>query len=474
MAEGDRAAQVARRASLVPGGNGQRTADACTFIREVSFRDVPVDVIEQGQRCLLDLIGVAAAGSRTEAAAIGNAYAATQLCGSDVDARILFDGRRAGLAGAAFAGALMIDAFDAHDGHPLTKGHAGAAIFPALLAAIDGAQGEPVANVDGRELLTSLILGYEIAIRAGITLHATVADYHCSGSWNALGCAAVTARLLGLPATKIREALGIAEYFGPRGQMLRTCDSPSMVKDGTGWGAHVGVSAALLARDGFTGAPAITLEASDAVGLWGDLGSRWRIRELYFKPYPVCRWAQPAVEAALALQRTHRFAADDIRTLTVESFREAIALGSARAVAATTEDAQYSLRHPIAAALVFGTIAADEVSEPRLADPRVDRLQRAMTLVENPAFSKRFPAERWARVRIALADGRTLLSEPALARGNPENPLSDTELSAKYESYAEPVLGKPRTARLEHAVRRLDGERAQLDEFLDDLLQPVT
>jgi 2-methylcitrate dehydratase PrpD len=188
----------------------------------------------------------------------------------------------------------------------------------------------------------------------------------------------------------------------------------------------------------------------------------------------VCRWAQPAVEAALVLQRTHRFAADDIRTLTVESFREAIALGSARAVAATTEDAQYSLRHPIAAALVFGTIAADEVSEPRLADPRVDRLQRAMTLVEDPAFSKRFPAERWARVRIALADGRTLLSEPALARGNPENPLSDTELSAKYESYAEPVLGKPRTARLEHAVRRLDGERAQLDEFLDDLLQPVT
>jgi len=475
MAEGDRGARVERRLARVAAGARRESADVCAFVNAVSFRDLPADVVEQSGRCLLDLIGVAAAGHRTPAAAIANAYAATQLCGSDRDARILFDGRRASLCGAAFAGASTIDAFDAHDGHPLTKGHAGAAIFPALLAAIDGAQsGEPAASVDGREFLTCLVLGYEIATRAGIALHATVPDYHCSGAWNALGCAAVTARLLALPHAKIREALGVAEYFGPRGQMLRTCDSPSMVKDGTGWGAHVGVGAALLARDGFTGAPALTVERADARELWFDLGSRWRIREQYFKAYPVCRWAQPAVEAALGLQQAHRFAADDIATLGVESFREAIALGSERAVAVTTEDAQYSLRYPIAAALVFGNIGAAEVSPPQLADPRVDRLQRAMTLIEDHAFSRRFPAERWARVRVTLADGRTLVSEPALARGNPDNPLSDDELRAKYRSYAEPVLGKPRTARLEHAVRRFDAGHVRLDEFLDDLLQPVT
>ena len=107
-----------------------------------------------------------------------------------------------------------------------------------------------------------------------------------------------------------------------------------MVKDGSGWGAHVGVTAALLARDGFTGAPALTVERDDASCLWRDLGMRWRIREQYFKAYPVCRWAQPAVEAALALQRTHGFAADDVTEVTIESFREAIALGSACAIAA--------------------------------------------------------------------------------------------------------------------------------------------
>jgi len=191
------------------------------------------------------------------------------------------------------------------------------------------------------------------------------------------------------------------------------------VKDGTGWGAHVGVSAALLARDGLTGAPALTVEREDARGFWSDLGKRWRIREQYFKAYPVCRWAQPAVEAALALQRAHKFAADDVAALSVESFREAVALGSGH------------------------------------------------------AFSRLFPTERWARVRVTLADGRRLVSEPAVARGSAENPLSDAELLTKYRSYAEPVLGPARAARIEHAVHRLASEHMALTELLEDLLEPI-
>ena len=465
-------------AAMVGGARGASAAVANApvpaFVRGLAFGDLPGDVVLQAQRCLLDLIGVAAAGSRTRAAAIASAYAATQLCGRDGGARMLFDGRRAGVAGAAFAGATTIDAIDAHDGHVLTKGHAGVAILPALLAVIDdGGGGGPSTSVDGREFLTCLVLGYEIATRAGIALHATVPDYHCSGAWNSLGCAAAVARLLAFDAAQIREALGVAEYFGPRGQILRACDSPSMVKDGSGWGAHVGVTAALLAREGFTGAPALTVERDDVRALWDDLGARWRIREQYFKAYPVCRWAQPAVEAALALQRAHGFAADDVNTVAIESFREAIALGSACPMAATTEEAQYSLPFPVAAALVFGDIGAQEVSLPKLADPRVGRLQRAMTLIEDADFSRRFPAERWARVRITLVDGRTLASEPACARGNPENPLSDDELRRKYRAFTEPVLGIARTRRIERSVESLALEYEALPTLVADILQPA-
>ena len=442
-------------------------ADVPEFVRGLSVGKLPPDVVACAQRCLLDLVGVAAGGSRTPAAAIVNAYASTQMAGRGLEARLLFDGRRASIAGAAFAGAATLDALDGHDGHVLTKGHAGAAILPALLAFVDGG-----APCTGAEFLTCIVLGYEVATRAGIALHATAADYHCSGAWNALACAALGGRLLPLSDAQLRHALGIAEYWGPRGQILRVCSHPTMVKDGSSWGAHAGVTAALLARDGFTGAPALTVERADAPPFWSDLGARWRIREQYFKAYPVCRWAQPAIEAALALQREHRFAADAVTAIAIESFREAIDLGSQCPDPETTDEAQYSIGYPVSAALVFGRLGADEVNAAAQRDARIVRLLRCVVLAESPEFSRRFPAERWARVRITLRDGRTVTSEPAQARGNPENPLSDDELRDKFHGLAEPALGAARAARIEALVGGLASDAGALPAFVDEVLRP--
>ncbi len=439
------------------------------FVRECSFDALPADVAAQARRCLLDLIGVAAAGLHTQPSAIMRRYAADQMAGGRRVARMLFDGRKAGLAGAALAGATTIDAFDAHDGHPLTKGHAGAAVLPALLAYVDG---DPVRQraIDGAELLACVALGYEIATRAGIALHASVPDFHCSGAWNALAAAALGARLLPLDAPATRHALGIAEYFGPRGQILRVCNHPTMVKDGSGWGAHAGVTAALLAQDGFTGAPALTVEQGTAVALWSDLGTRWRIREQYFKAYPVCRWAQPAIEGALGLLRAHRFAAADVTGIAIDSFAEAVALGSQCPRPATGDEAQYSIAWPVAAALVFGDVGPAALAA--VEDERIVRLQGLVRLVDDPALSRRFPAERCARVRITLRDGRELASGEAVARGSAENPLSDSALAAKYLDYAEPVLGRARTLRIGAAVDAL-GPGRPARALLDDLLSSV-
>ena len=451
--------EVATR-SVASGG------DIPGFVRALRYADLPQDVVAQARRCLLDLIGVAAAGSRTPVARLASAYAVDQLAGRARTARILFDGRGAGLAGAAFAGASTIDAVDAHDGHPLIKGHAGVAVLPALLAFVDG---DKAVRCDGAELITCLVLGYEIGTRAGIALHGSVPDFHCSGAWNALAAAAVGARLLGLDATATRHALGIAEYFGPRGQILRVCDHPTMLKDGSGWGAHAGVSAALLAQGGYTGAPALTVEAEGVRETWSDVGTRWRIREQYFKAYPVCRWAQPAMEAALALVREHRIDSHTIDEVRIESFAEAIALGSQCRYPATTDEAQYSLPYPVAAALVFGAMGVAELEPAALRDPRVRRLVDGMQLREDGAFSRRFPAERYARVQVKLRDGRVLTSEPAVARGSAENPLSDEDMAAKYRALAEPVLGATRTARIAVLVGGL-AEVPDVAPLLNDLL----
>ncbi|WIW57009.1 MmgE/PrpD family protein (plasmid) [Mesorhizobium mediterraneum] len=142
-------------------------------------------------------------------------------------ARLLFDGRKASPAGAALAGGMTIDALDAHDGHRLTKGHVGCGVLPALMA-MSEAEGE----LDDRAFLAGLVIGYEIGTRAGIALHRTASDYHTSGAWVALAAAALGARVLCLDNVRTREALGIAEYHGPRSQMMRCIDAPN---DGKGW-----------------------------------------------------------------------------------------------------------------------------------------------------------------------------------------------------------------------------------------------
>lgn len=422
---------------------------AAGFVSGTTFRDLPEAVLRQTRRSLLDLIGVAAAGSMTPLSAIVRGHALGQFGARGRGTALFFDGRRVSPAGAALANAMTIDAFDAHDGHPLAKGHAGCALLPAIAAV---AQAE--ADVLGAEFLTLLAVGCEVGIRAGIALHATACDYHASGAWSAVASAAVASRMLGLDPARIREAMGIAEYHGPRSQMMRCIDHPTMVKDGSGWGAMAGVSAAFLARDGFTGAPAVTVEADEVAHVWDDLGTRWRATEQYFKPYPVCRWAQPAIEAALQVMRDHAPDPGQIAGVTVHSFHEACRL--ATAAPGSTEAAQYSLPFPLAAALLKGRVGAAETTGAGLADLAVLRLSRAVRLVEDAEYNRRFPAERWARVDLHLAGGTVLRSAPAVARGGAENPLEDAELSAKFHDLmAAAGLGE-RAAEIEELVGSLD------------------
>jgi len=140
----------------------------------------------------------------------------------------------------------------------------------------------------------------------------------------------------------------------------------------------------------------------------------------------------------------------------------------------TTEEAQYSLSFPVAAALVFGRVGADEVDTSGLSDIRVARLVSATIATEDIEFSRRFPAERWARVRIALKDGRTLVSHANQARGGPDNPLGNDELHEKYRMLADPVLGRTRSERIEHAVDALAVSPEALPLLVEDVLDPCS
>ncbi|WP_010323725.1 MmgE/PrpD family protein [Marinobacterium stanieri] len=394
-----------------------------SFIHNLTPENLPDNVIDQAQRCLLDLLGVAAAGHRTRLSSIMQRFVTAQYPG---DIPLLFSDQTASLCGSALFGAMLIDSLDAHDGQVLTKGHVGVAILPALLAQ---ANEQPL---DGKDFLTALVIGYEVATRAGIALHRTASDYHTSGAWNGIGVAAMLSRLRKLSPEQTAEALGTAEFYGPRSQMMRCIDHPTMVKDGSGWGALAGVSAVLLAESGFTGAPAITLQGPEVADIWQDLGQRWYILEQYFKTYPVCRWAQPAVEAVRTLRQHPGFAPEQIEAIHIYSFHEATRLH--KVLPETTEEAQYSLPFSVASALIDDAVLPEAVAEtPQgLQHPLRRQLSQRVQMHETEAYNARFPAERWAHAHLIMKDGRQWTSEPCIARGNPENPLSTGELLAKF------------------------------------------
>ncbi|MEA2779574.1 MAG: hypothetical protein QOK29_1118 [Rhodospirillaceae bacterium] len=437
------------------------------FVRVTRYEFLPAAVRSMAERCLLDLAGTAAAGLATPLSRIIRDHAVRGFGAGEgaPRSRLLFDGRHASPMGAALAGGMTIDSFDSHDGHVLTKGHAGVAILPGLLALADAAASPP----SGLEFLTALVVGYEIAIRAGIAQHATAPDYHTSGAWNALGVAAVAARLWELNLEPFRHALGIAEYHGPRSQMMRCIDFPTMLKDGSGWGAMGGLSAAYLAADGFTGAPALVVESDEVTHLWDDLGSRWRILEMYFKPYPVCRWAQPAVEAALSLRRAHQVDPANIEAVDVETFHEATRLDQHRP--ATTEEAQYSLPFPVAAAIVRGRLAPTDISGHSLADRDIVAMSERIRLIDAADLNARFPAERYARVRFRMKNGQVLVSDTLPARGDADHPLSDQEILAKFHELADGSLGGAAAGELVATVASL-ASAASAGALIDRLLSP--
>jgi 2-methylcitrate dehydratase PrpD len=394
--------------------------DPLAHIHDFKLSDAPPEVINWAKLLLLDLSGVAIGGSDTKLSGIINQHAATMFGGTRP---MLFSDQTASPAGVALAAGMTIDSLDGHDGFNTAKGHVGCALIAGILAMAPEA-------LSGDALLEATILGYELGSRLGPALHATAPDYHTSGAWMAVCVAAIGARLSGLSRDQTAHAIGIAEYHGPRSQMMRVIDHPTMLKDGSGWGAMTGVSACDLARIGFTGAPAITM--TETPKYWSDLGTNWLITAQYIKPYPVCRWAHAPVEAALNLRRDHNLTAKDITSIEIETFHESIRL--ACATPKTTEEAQYSTSFPVAVALAKGAITPADIADGALTDPQTLRLSKATTMLESDHANTPFPARRLARVKLTLESGNSVQSEWYEPKWDPSAPPTAAEIRAKFDA----------------------------------------
>ncbi len=412
---------------------GELTSYVTDFTLKTRWDDLPDAVQHQAKRCLMDTLGALIAGSQTPVAAIMRKTALEQYSGDQ--ATIMVTGERVSAAGAALANGFFGNALDIDDGYRNVKGHPGACALPPVLAAAQLAGG-----CTGAQFLTALVVAYELGIRAGVIRHATYQVYHSSGSWGAVAGAAAAGRLVGLTEEQLFHAMGAAEYHAPIAPMMKGIDTPAMGKDSIGWGCMVSVLSAIMARDGFTGICPLFDDAPDRAWV-ENLGQRWEILNLYFKPYAACRWAQPAVAGALKITREHHLTPHQIRRIRVRTFEAAIRLPNGHP--RNTEEAQYSLAFPVAAALLDGEVGPAQVLPPRLHDPDLLSLLDRVSTEAVPEFEVEFPAKAPAEVVIETTTGEIYRSGRIEARWEPPDTLpSDSDLESKFLWLAGPIIGK--------------------------------
>jgi 2-methylcitrate dehydratase PrpD len=421
------------------------TRAAVDFALELAWDDVPDDVRTQALRCLLDLAGAGLGGSRTRVARIVADNARWAYGGGE--ATIVGRSEGSSPLGAAVSNGFALSALDIDDGFRRFMIHPGAVVLPAVLAAAEET------GASGRDFLTALVAAYEIAMRAAGAVHEAYGFYHGTGASGPIGAAAGAARLYGLDRERAAHALGVADYHAAITPEMRSIDVPSMVKDGIGWGAMVGLASAGLARDGFTGIPAAFDASPVGRELVRSLGEDWFMRRVYFKPHACCRWAQPAAEGAVQAADELGIGADEVERVRVHTFAAAVRL--APTAPTTTEEAQFSLPWPVACLLVDREIGPDQVLERGLADRRRRELAARVEMLVDPELEAQHPERALARVEVVARDGRVARTGVLQARGDWDLPLDDGELQAKYARLAEPVVGPEGVERLARAIREL-------------------
>jgi len=390
---------------------------AAQFIANLRWEDLPIPVQWKARMCLVDNLGALIAGTLTRVSRISADYAVEVWPGDQAtvfryEPTLGLHICRASMAGAAFANGNANNGIDVDDSARYAYGHAGAQLFPTVLAVAEAF------GRSGAQMLTALVVGYEVAHRVGRCWHASREVYQACGSWGSVACAAAASHLMGLSAAQSWHALGIAEYHAANLPMMRDIADPGMVKHGIGWAAMSGVVAAGLAARGFTGIPGLL--SFDEYHNWAcDIGENYLMVDgVAWKEtrYACCGWAHAGVEGARGLILEHGIGIEEIAEILVEGSHATASLFNKPPT--TTEEAQFSQTWPLAAMLVDGEVGPAQTLEPRLQDPQILALAQKVRVVESPQlehlcqlYAQGDPAGRFAStVTITLQDGRALHS----------------------------------------------------------------
>jgi 2-methylcitrate dehydratase PrpD len=404
------------------------------------------DAVEhEAHRTFLNWAGCAIGASGHESARA--ALAAMKMLEPAPQASILGRAERIDMAGAALVNGITSHTFDFDDTHLKTVIHPAGPVASALLALAE------VTNASGRHLVDALVLGVDVECRIGNCMYPDhyLRGWHITGSTGTLGAAAACARLLGLDELRTSWALGIAasQPIGMREQ-FGTMTKPFH----PGGAARAGLTAALLAKNGFTASPK-ALEAprgycqvvstkNDWNEITDELGQRFEISFNTYKPFACGIVIHPIIDAASQL-RAQGVKPADVERVELRVHPLVLELTGKKEPQDGLQG-KFSFYHGFAAGLIAGRAGEDEYSDEFVRRADVDALRRKVSATVDSAI-----AEDAADAVVHLRGGKQAHVRVEHAVGSLARPMSDADLEAKFHSLADPVLGAAKAAQaLQH------------------------
>jgi len=415
------------------------------WIEHVDYAQLPTEVVEQTKVTVLDWLGSALAGSATPPLHMIHRLIAEQ--GGTPQATVLRgplenengSWRKAPVLWAVLANGSSSHVVELDDVHKGAILHPGTVVIPAALEVAEHLE------LPGTRLIEAVVAGFEVCIRIGEAVTPSHYRYfHTTGTAGTFGAAAAVGKLLGLDARSLVDALGNA---GTQAAGLW-----EFIEDGAmskhlhaGKAGMNGAMAALLAREGFTGARNI-LEGNrgfframaaeyDSDRVVRGLGSTYKILENCFKIHASCRHTHNVIDLVIGLVKQYDVQPEEIEAIEVGTYPVALEITD-RPNPQSVYAAKFSLQFCAALAAVKKRAALKDFTETTLQDPRIREMMSKVQLTVDPECQAVYPDKWAAKVTLRTVGGAQYSGKTDYPRGDFENPLTTEELVAKFQDLA--------------------------------------
>ena len=400
-----------------------------------NYEDIPRAAITTTKMEVLDTLGVLIAGGK--APGCGAVVKVVTDWGGKPESTILVYGGKVPSYAAALVNSVIARALDYDTTIPGGL-HPGASSVPTALAVA-----EMRGNVTGKELLTALVLGEDLAVRLHFAIPGT--RFERNGICLVFGTAAITGRLLGLGTKEMRDALGIA-LVQASGSFQTNLDGALAVRLSQGLTSQAGVQSAIWAKHGITGAQNIidgklgflntfADEAIKADALTRDLGQTFAgAANTSFKPYPSGNLVNAATWLTLQLVTQHDITPDQVAEIKLGMTPFAYEkVGTPFTIRDNPQvDAQFSVRYAVANALVRRDSQLEHFTDSSVRLPQVLSVVTKVHPEIDQHWIEKDIDPGAATVEIRLNDGRKYLLSLEHPKGRPQNPLTVAEIKQKF------------------------------------------